>query len=409
MSNGIGKELAMSEDSILQYALSQGILNVDVLRREVEEMQREKYLSKHNYQIWQGKNGKWYTELPATADSKRRLVKKTYKEDLEEEIINFYKSSDMYVTFRKAFEEWVNAKLLWNEISKGTYDRYTGEFKRFFENTDLPGMRVDLITDDYMDTYIRNRVADLELSSKAYGNMKTLLVGPLKYAKKRSYTKFSIGTFLGDFAISSKAFKKKEKKKQVFKRGEVDILSKWLWSHPKLENWGILLAFETGLRSAELVALKFSDVDGDFISISRQQIRYKAENEGEMKKEIVDYTKTEAGSRHVVLTEKAKEIIEHIKEFSDSKEYMFSKNGSVIDKTRFNEYLSRACNNCDITVMSMHKIRKTYGTRLLDGGADDSTIQEQMGHTDVATTRKCYYDSDKEKDEIIKQVRTAIA
>lgn len=398
----------MTENEILKYAILKGIVNVGALQKEIELSQRENYLSEHKNRIWQGKNGNWYTELPATADKKRRLVKKVHREDLEEEIINYYRSAAEYHTFRSVFEEWLNAKLEWNEISKGSYDRYRGEFKRFFEGTDIPGKRVDTITDDYMDNYIRSRVADLELTAKAYGNMKTVLVGALKYAKKKKYTGFSIGTFFSDFDISAKAFRKREKKKQVFQKVEVEILSQWLWNNPKLENWGILLAFETGLRSAELVALKFSDVEGDFLSVNRQQVRYKSDIVGKMSKEIVDYTKTDAGKRQVVLTEKAKDIIEHIKECSDSDEYMFSKGGSVIDKTRFNEYLSRACKNCNIETLSMHKIRKTYGTRLLDGGAADSTVQRQMGHTDVATTRKCYYDSDKEKDEIVKQVRLAI-
>ena len=56
----------------------------------------------------------------------------------------------------------------------------------------------------------------------------------------------------------------------------------------------------------------------------------------------------------------------------------------------------------------MHKIRKTYGTMLIDSGADDSTVMEQMGHSDITTTRKFYYFSNKSQAEKIEQVKRAI-
>ena len=93
----------MTENEILQYAISQGIVDLGTLQKEIELAQREKYLNEHKNSIWQGKNGKWYTELPATEERPRRLVKKVHKEDLEEEIINFYKSAEEHITFKQSF------------------------------------------------------------------------------------------------------------------------------------------------------------------------------------------------------------------------------------------------------------------------------------------------------------------
>ena len=55
-----------------------------------------------------------------------------------------------------------------------------------------------------------------------------------------------------------------------------------------------------------------------------------------------------------------------------------------------------------------HKIRKTYGTTLLDSDVNDSFVAEQMGHTDVTTTRKLYYYSNKSYQTKLNQISEAI-
>ena len=71
--------------------------------------------------------------------------------------------------------------------------------------------------------------------------------------------------------------------------------------------------------------------------------------------------------------------------------------------------LKQICEKLDIEYKSNHKIRKTYGTMLIDGGVDDSLVAEQMGHTDVATTRKYYYFSNKSEEKKRDQISKAIS
>ncbi len=56
----------------------------------------------------------------------------------------------------------------------------------------------------------------------------------------------------------------------------------------------------------------------------------------------------------------------------------------------------------------MHKIRKTYGTILLDSGIEDSLVMEQMGLSDITTTRKYYYYSRKNDQHTSEQIAKAI-
>ncbi len=64
-----------------------------------------------------------------------------------------------------------------------------------------------------------------------------------------------------------------------------------------------------------------------------------------------------------------------------------SRGFSRIYGRNFNPELRKICEEVGIPPRTMHKIRKTYGTTLLDAGVDESFIIEQMGHTDISCTK----------------------
>lgn len=367
--------------------------------------ERENILKLHKNKIWQGKNGKWYTELPGK--EKRKLVKKSRLEDMEEAIIQFYKQEEEVITVRLVFEQWLKQKLDWGEIKLGTYDRYKVAFERYFKDTDFSSMRVDIITPDYLEDLIKTIINRQQLTSKSYNNMRTLIIGIFKYAKKKGHTNLSISEFFGDLELSRKIFSKAEKKKQVFTREETDRLVKYLRDNPTVGNLGILLTFQTGIREAELSALKAEDFTGNRLLIRRQEIKYRELETGKSVHEIVDYTKSEAGCRTIILTDKGIETVKMIMEKSKG-EYLMMNGSRKIWTNSFNDYLYKACDAVGIERMSMHKIRKTYGTRLIDANVDDSLVMEQMGHSDINTTRKYYYFSDKNNGSKENQILKAI-
>ena len=67
------------------------------------------------------------------------------------------------------------------------------------------------------------------------------------------------------------------------------------------------------------------------------------------------------------------------------------------------------CDAVGISHKSPHKIRKTYGTMLIDGGVDESIIMEQMGHKDIMTTKKYYYFSNKSDEKKYEQIEKAVS
>lgn len=53
--------------------------------------------------------------------------------------------------------------------------------------------------------------------------------------------------------------------------------------------------------------------------------------------------------------------------------------------------LRTVCNKLGIYPKSPHKIRKTYGTLLLDNNIDRRLITDVMGHTDILCTENHYH------------------
>lgn len=67
-------------NEILRFIISNGIINLGDVQKSMEAMKREELLKKHPYEIWQSKDGKWYTYLPAQGGGralKKRKSKKT--------------------------------------------------------------------------------------------------------------------------------------------------------------------------------------------------------------------------------------------------------------------------------------------------------------------------------------------
>jgi len=80
-----------------------------------------------------------------------------------------------------------------------------------------------------------------------------------------------------------------------------------------------------------------------------------------------------------------------VKRFNPNGEYLFEVNGKRILTNSYNDGIARMCKALNISRISMHKIRRTYGTTLFDNDVDESIIMEQMGHSDISTTRRFYY------------------
>lgn len=395
-------------DDLLKYVIENGMIDISYVQEQVEMNKRNELLKKHHYKIWEGNDGKWYTYLP-DASRKRVLKKRKDKKSIEDLVIDYVKNNEK-ILLKSLFYEWLSKKLEYGEIQKQTYDRYRIDFNRFFANSDISEKDVRKITENDLEEFIRKSIKDKGLSRKSFAGLRILLTGVFKYAKKLNYSQISITQFLGDLELPKKCFSKKQiiDSESVFTDAEVEKITQYINENKSIINYGILLAFQTGVRVGELCTLKLSDIDGNKLHIRRTEIRYR-DNDGKYVFEVRESPKTEAGNRDIILNSEAQSTLIKIRKMNPFGEYMFMKNGERIKEKAFSVKITKICRYVGIKERSMHKARKTYATKLINGGVDESIIIKQMGHTSIDCTKNYYYFNNKNEEDAVKQIENAIS
>lgn len=172
---------------------------------------------------------------------------------------------------------------------------------------------------------------------------------------------------------------------------------------------------QTGLRTGEMIGLKWSDVDfvNKEISIERTaEFRYSV---GEWR---VGEPKSKAGYRKVPLTEEAirilkeqKEKLKKIKvvnfEFGD---YIFlSRKGEPTKNSAYDSSLFKLCDKAGIERFSMHVLRHTFATRCIEANMRPKTLQVILGHSNVGITMNLYvHVTEDERQNEVRKIEGAL-
>ena len=384
------------EKDFLQFLENSSIIDFTFIRQEYEKMNRQKILDQTK--IWKATDGRWKAYVDVAG--KRRLIAKSNRAALEDEIIENYK--DPKIKFKDCFDCWVSEKLEYGEIQKQTYDRYTADYKRYIHGTELETKEIKQIDELYLENFIKTSIAEGHLTAKNWGNMRILLSGAMVYARKHGYTDMRMSLFLAELNLSSKIFERRVvlDEEQVFSREEETLIKKFVADNEDMLGLGVILAFETGLRVGEVAALRWSDYQGDTLIVQRTEIKYKNEH-GEWIEEVRNFTKGRDGIRQVVLTDEAQRYMNKLYEYTGSRDgYVFLRDGKRIKAAWLSNKVDTLCRCAGVRFRSFHKMRKTYATKLENAGVSDIVKIKQLGHTEILTTKKHYFYSNEQVADI---------
>ena len=397
-----------SQQEMLQFAIESGMLDESTIQEKMIMNERKKYLEKHPYKIWEGKDGKWYTYLPN--GDERKLLKRANEKSLHDELIKYYKITEEEPTVRKVFYEWIERKLKYGEIQKQTYDRYVIDFEKFIGTNKISNRKIKTIDENELEDFIMDTILENKLTSKSWSNLRLIIKAIFIYSKKRKYSKLNISMFFSELEISNKVFTKSKRQDDlnVFTEEELKKIIEKLWEKNKIGHLGVLMAVYTGMRVGEIASLKWEDVKENYIHINRCQIKYKDEN-GKTVHEIRNSPKTEAGIRDVVIIPEVRKVLKKARTINPFSEYVFEKNGEPMSIHAFGMILYRICEEVGVTKRGMHVLRKTYATRLINAGVEESIIINQMGHTDIKTTKNYYYYNNKANGYMSEMIQNALA
>ena len=131
----------------------------------------------------------------------------------------------------------------------------------------------------------------------------------------------------------------------------------------------LTVVYALGLRSGELINLKIKDLDGD-----RNQIRISSAKGRK--------------DRYLPFPNKLKLLLRSYFTAYRPQDYLFEgRDGNAYTPSSlravFNNARKKACINKSVT---LHTLRHSYATHLMDAGTDLRIIKELLGHNSIKTT-----------------------
>ena len=329
------------------------------------------------------------------------------------------------ITLAQLYDEWIDWKSIHTE-SSAYIRRINDDWNAYYKHTEIVEKCISKIDKQALDVWAHNLIKSRNMTRKQYYNATVIMRQALDYAVDKGYIECN---HFRNVNINTKLFRavpKKSDTSQVFLVEEQeqieaiafdDFLDKGFTA-----SLGVLLTFQTGMRISEIVALKWSDIDFErkgFISVQRIEVKEHGRNEqGEFERKgyyIVEHTKSIAGNRNIYLTAKARKILSVIKAWNNKygygdSEYIFlNQKGERIHAPALDCRIRKYCRHLGIQEKSMHKIRKTYISTLMDArDININTVREQAGHAHESTTLHNYTFNRYNDDETQYRIEAAL-
>lgn len=156
----------------------------------------------------------------------------------------------------------------------------------------------------------------------------------------------------------------------------------------------------TGMRSGELRALTWADVDFENNTIHVNKT-VKTDTNG---KQIVGRTKTANSTRYIFVQS---DVMEELKEWKSEQAKILSKSGfkdcnkptqlvfsdtmnHVIDRTTIALWNKQVCEDAGLRRITIHGFRHTYATMCFNAGLKIETVSKLLGHSSIKTTLDIY-------------------
>ena len=173
---------------------------------------------------------------------------------------------------------------------------------------------------------------------------------------------------------------------------------------------------QTGLRTGELIGLKWADIDFESKTLKIQRSMEYRYSVGEWR---VGEPKSKSGYRTIPLTKEAVRILmaqkekneKIIKETSNEwADFVFlCRTGEPVKNSTYDTALFKICDKAGIKRFSMHVLRHTFATRCIEGGMMPKTLQKILGHSNIGITMNLYvHITEEEKQKEIDMVASAL-
>lgn len=310
----------------------------------------------------------------------------------------------------EVFRSWLfDVKRVDRNIKDSTFSAYERQYRKFISDQPLGRTTLSKLTSSVLQRCLNEQYESGNASGKNIGYFMTLFKQFCKWAVNEGFLTKNPST---NIVIPGERVKGK-KTIETFTEEERRTLLLYMEESGYIYDDLIKLAFATGMRKGELLALRWDDIDGNVIHVKQTKVEYDhiGPDGSKERRQMVWDTKTAAGTRDIpLLDETAKMLAElHHKQklfcfknkLPQSKYVFINKNGNLIAASNLDESYRRLLERAGIPYKKFHTIRHTFATEAIRRGVPVKDLQMLMGHTDIATTYIYVHANESTKREAI--------
>ena len=287
----------------------------------------------------------------------------------------------------KAMEVWLY-KYKKNNVKEATFDRLVTSFN-MMRHYPIAYIRIaDLITDD-VQNYINTLLAD----GYAYTTIKkqfNLITAFIKFLLGESIAVRPV--YLNVTLPIAENVKKPKRDVVTYNKLEQARLTKAINEYEDPSAVAVLLMLENGLRSGEVLALFWEDIDWDrrAVMIHRTLVYPASRKKGF----IQDSAKSKASKRTIPLSAKAMAALEDLLTKVDSPTGLIFRSVKFPDESigynALRNHIKRLCVKAKIEYRGMHIFRHTFATNCYYKGCEIKKLSRLLGHASVTITYNTY-------------------
>ena len=394
-------------DEILKYAIENGIINPAHVLEEIQMKKNEEILKK--YKIWQGKNNNWYTYI-YTEKNSRKLVKRSSRKGIEDYIIAFEKEkTEKPKTFMDVYEHWIEIQKEF--VTDNTLYKYSTDRTRYFEKKEFTEKEIEKMTEEDIKVFIVRTVKDQKLCKKACKTLFGYIKNTIDSARSQHLLNYDPMEFL-----SPKIFYKycteieKPSSHNTISDHELKLIinrcKKDFDEQPEyIPSYAVYFASLTGMRVGEISALKWEDINENYISINKSE-KYNRNT----KEYYIGKTKNQM-NRWFPMTGEIRKLLMKLKSAEISNgyisEWLFSNENGRVHAPVISSCLKNKCRQEGMEERGIHAFRRTINSKLRCNGVSATVAASLLGHTEEVNEKYYTFDvsSLEEKNKIVSKVQ----
>lgn len=310
------------------------------------------------------------------------------KLEAERNMQKYFEENDSSVNRSKSFgklAEYYTYHVFINEdLAPTTIDLYVRAYIRNLkpERSIMIKPVKDLTVSDVQN--LMNRLTSNGIKKSARANLVKYLNYLFKYLEKQGYCR----NFMPMIALP-RIETTSMKEITVFSEEEI----KRILETPSDLHFLYVMAFSTGLRMGELLALEVSDIKSGNVFVSKQVEIYKEYISPNTAQVMVAVRppKSAKSVRSVPLPSSVQEEYKKYMQNHEKNGLLFTTaSGNIIDKSNLRRAWSRHLKAAGVPYKKFHACRSTYCTMLCKQGVPLETASKLMGHSSISITAEFY-------------------